>query len=246
MDLTKDAINKIEELVKSTQLLSVNGKVYSHQELHRVYDEPLAQAEYVHSLTGFVDFIDRNVDNLELVQDYIVKVEDVTTVRMVSVLSDFKRRREIIVQAELDDNFESFPFDRFLEQEDFLIKLHSLFEKKEGDDFDYVSQMISKIKQANSADTEDDGVTQRVTLKKGVSGALSEQGTVKHIVKLSPYRTFREIKQPESQFLLRIKTNRDGSPLVALFEADGGSWRNEARLEIAKFLKDKIYVSVIA
>ena len=68
----------------------------------------------------------------------------------------------------------------------------------------------------------------------------------KPIVRLSPYRTFREIEQPESQFLLRIRTDDRGNAEVALFEADGGVWRNEARLRIAEYLKEHIKVSVIA
>lgn len=86
----------------------------------------------------------------------------------------------------------------------------------------------------------------KVTLQTLKSGALKEKGEIKPIVRLSPYRTFREIAQPESQFLLRIKTGDNGAVQAALFEADGGAWRNEARLRIAAYLKEHIKVSVIA
>ena len=246
MGFEKEAIEKIEALVKDSYTVTVDGKVYSARNLGPVLFEPKAAAVKVATLTGFVDFIERNIDELDLTNSYIAAVNSPCDVELSSALSEKKRQRECILQAELDTKMQSFPFGQFMPQEEFIIKLHSLFEQKEGDDFDYVARVAAKITQSDSADTEDDGVSQHVTVKRGISGALKEKETIKPIVRLSPYRTFREIEQPESQFLLRIKTTNSGTPEIALFEADGGQWRNEARLRIAAFLKDKIPVSVIA
>ena len=245
MDLTKEAIDKIEDLVTQSVVVEVDGKKMSTRNLYPVDFEAQAKLLTVLSLTGFVDFVNRNIDKLDLNAHYIAVVEDIDRVILPSALFGIRKNREILIEACLDKNMESFPFGRFLPQEDFIIKLHSLFQKKEDDDFEYVSALVSKIKQADSANTEDDGITQNIIVKKGVSGALVGKENVKPIVRLSPYRTFREIEQPESQFLLRIKTE-DGIPYVALFEADGGQWRNEARTAIAEFLKAKIKVAVIA
>ncbi len=244
MDFGKEAIEKVEQLIKNGLTVEVDGRTYSAARLQPVLFEPEIQPVSIATLTGFVDFINTNVDGEDL-KNYIVVIDNCNSISLVSKLQGENQKRIVLLDASLDKNMETFPFDRFLEQEDFIIKLHSLFEKKEGDDFDYVAQMVSKIVQADSADTEDDGITQHVTVRKGVSGALTEKGTIKHIVRLSPYRTFREIEQIESQFLLRIEA-KDGKVKVALFEADGGSWRNDARLRIAEFLKTKITVPVIA
>lgn len=246
MDFGKEAIEKIEQLVKDSYTVTVDGKAYSAQSLTPVLFEPKAAPVTVATLTGFVDFIERNIDELDLTNFYIAAVNGPCDVELSSGLSIQKRQRECVLQAELDTQMQAFPFERFMPQEEFIIKLHSLFEKKDGDDFDYVARVVSKVAQSDSADTEDDGVSQHITVKKGISGALKEKETIKPIVRLSPYRTFREIAQPESQFLLRIKTSSSGKPEIALFEADGGQWRNEARLGIAAYLKDKIPVSVIA
>ena len=245
MDLTKEAIDKIEDLVNQSVVVEVDGKKMSTRNLYPATFEAVAQPLTVLSLTGFVDFVNRNIDKLDLNAHYIAVVDDVDRVILPSALFGIRKNREILIEACLDKNMDKFPFGRFLPQEDFIIKLHSLFQKKEDDDFEYVSALVSKIKQADSADTEDDGITQNITVKRGVSGALVGKENVKPIVRLSPYRTFREIEQPESQFLLRIKTE-GGLPYVALFEADGGQWRNEARTAIAEFLKANIKVSVIA
>lgn len=245
MDLTKEAIDRIEDLVTQSMIVEVDGKKMSTRALNPVAFEAVAHPLNVSSLTGFVDFVNRNIDKLDLNANYIAVVTDVYKVSLTSAIFGIRKNREILIDAILDSRMESFPFGRFLPQEDFIIKLHSLFQKKEDDDFEYVSALVSKIKQADSADTEDDGITQNITVKKGVSGALVGKENVKPIVRLSPYRAFREIEQPESQFLLRIKTE-DGIPHIALFEADGGQWRNEARTAIAEFLKANIKVSVIA
>lgn len=245
MDLTKEAIDKIEDLVNQSVVVEVDGKKMSTRDLYPVAFEAVAHPLNVSSLTGFVDFVNRNIDKLDLNANYIAVVTDVYKVSLTSALFGIRKNREILIDAILDSRMESFPFGRFLPQEDFIIKLHSLFQKKEDDDFEYVSALVSKIKQADSADTEDDGITQNITVKRGVSGALVGKENVKPIVRLSPYRAFREIEQPESQFLLRIKTE-DGIPHIALFEADGGQWRNEARVAIAEFLKANIKVAVIA
>lgn len=245
MDFGREAIEKIEDLVKKSLTVKVGDKEYSAYDLSPVMYEPKADSISVATLTGFVDFVNRNIDNLNLTGSYIAVVKDCGTVALESALSSEKRVRECLLFACLDSEMKGFPFGRFMPQEEFIIKLHSLFERKEGDDFDYVSTVVSKIQQSNSAETEDDGITQRVTVKKGVSGTLVGKETVKPIVTLSPYRTFREIKQPESRFLLRINCD-SGEPEVALFEADGGQWRNEARIKIAEYLKSEIGVSVIA
>lgn len=53
---------------------------------------------------------------------------------------------------------------------------------------------------------------------------------------LAPYRTFLEVEQPESQFIFRMK---DG-PRGAIFEADGGAWRNQAIVNIREYLKEQL------
>ena len=190
MDFGKEAIEKIESLVKDSYIVQVDGKTYSARDLNPVLYEPKAKAVCVATLTGFVDFVERNIDELDLINSYIAVIDSPQSVALCSTLLDQQREREILLTASLDSNMKTFPFGTFMPQEEFIIKLHSLFEKKEGDDFDYVALMASKTVQANTADTNDDGITQHVTVKRGISGALKEKGVIKPIVSLSPYRTF--------------------------------------------------------
>ena len=51
-----------------------------------------------------------------------------------------------------------------------------------------------------------------------------------------PFRTFLEVEQPESEFLLRL--DDDGN--VGLFEADGGMWQQTAKASITAYFEDKL------
>ena len=60
--------------------------------------------------------------------------------------------------------------------------------------------------------------------------------TVKPRVALRPFRTFLEVEQPESEFLLRLDDNGN----VGLFEADGGMWAQAAKANILAYFEDKL------
>ena len=80
----------------------------------------------------------------------------------------------------------------------------------------------------------DNGISQEVSVKTGA--VLKEQQTVQPIVHLQPYRTFLEVEQPVSDFLLRL--DKEGHP--ALYEADGGAWKVVAKRSIAAYLAEKL------
>lgn len=121
---------------------------------------------------------------------------------------------------------------REMSQDQAIVELQSLY----GDTPDraYLLDLLSQISVEDGVTSIDNGVTQTVTARQGV--ALKETVQVKPIVRLQPYRTFLEVEQPVSDFLLRIGQNGR----IALHEADGGAWRLEAKNRIAKYLRDAI------
>lgn len=82
-----------------------------------------------------------------------------------------------------------------------------------------VLRSIGKMRYENEVKMEDDGVTQTVASKAGV--ALVREDQIPNPVRLAPFRTFTEIEQPISPFILRV----DDKCNVGLFEADGGGVR---------------------
>jgi hypothetical protein len=73
---------------------------------------------------------------------------------------------------------------------------------------------------------------------------MTDRGEVKNPVMLQPYRTFREVGQPQSEFLVRLQSG-EKLPTVAVFEADGGSWQVEAIQKIVRFLRDGLQNEVL-
>lgn len=59
-------------------------------------------------------------------------------------------------------------------------------------------------------------------------------------VHLKPYRTFDEIDQPESDFIFRVQSNKFDGITCALFSADGGAWKTEAKQRIKEYLSNEL------
>lgn len=162
-----------------------------------------------------------------------IRVEDERTVR---VYTNYKHQlkyyflRYLPYSATADTPY--LTVGREMSQEQAIIELQSLY----GDTPDraYLLDLLSQISVEDGVTSSDNGVTQTVTARQGV--ALKETVPVKPIVRLQPYRTFLEIEQPVSDFLLRIGQNGR----VSLHEADGGAWKLEAKNRIAQYLKDAI------
>lgn len=60
--------------------------------------------------------------------------------------------------------------------------------------------------------------------------------TVKPRVTLRPFRTFLEVEQPESVFILRLNSNGE----INLISADGGAWKLEAVRNIAGYFEEHL------
>jgi hypothetical protein len=241
------AINKIEELVKNGLTVNVDGREYTPANLKPVIYNPKPSTLIVHNLRGFCGFINNDIDNAIKGKPHLIVVKSHDSVRIISDYDSDEKERTCLVSAEMAQSLKVFPFGKFFSQEEFAIMFRSLFSKKDKDDFDYVLSYVSKLTGGTEIQTEDDGITQKVNVKTGVSGALKEKTELKAIVKLSPYRTFREIEQPESEFLLRIRLDNNESPTVALFEADGGAWINQATQNIVDYIQSLVLdIPVIA
>jgi hypothetical protein len=239
MELTKDTIEKIEELVekKQTVRVEIDGLTYTGHSLKPVLFEPQPAPLEVSTLSGLADYIKANLDSLDLVPTRVAVIVD--SYRCVSLVSNFEgpsKKRTTYIAARVDEALKVYPFEKYQEVEPFVIALRAMFEPTE--DLERVIKYVSKVKGGTSFSLEDDGISQTASVMTGASGALTGKETAPAIVRLKPFRTFRDIEQPESEFLLRMKLVDTESKVVgcALFEADGGRWRNQALLSIKEHL----------
>lgn len=118
-----------------------------------------------------------------------------------------------------------------LKFEEAMIAIRTRFQ--ESADSPYVLKLLSDITTGSKVTYSDNGIATSVVTKTGV--ALQSNEPIRPIVSLRPYRTFQEVEQPASQFLIRI--NERGINFV---EADGGMWKLEARKTIKTFLEEAL------
>lgn len=129
-----------------------------------------------------------------------------------------------------------FTAGRPMGHEEMMIALRARFQPTQ--DRDYLLQLLSSVTNEAKVTSADNGLNQQVTVNKGIANVQRER--VKSIVSLRPYRTFPEVEQPESEFLVRLSSSEDGSITVTLHEADGGMWKLAARRIIGAYLMEKL------
>jgi hypothetical protein len=166
----------------------------------------------------------------------VVHVVSPNCVKVLGPLDDRSRVRETFVEATCADLTKDF-IGQFRVHEDFMIGLQTRFTDL-GQRPD-ILKLIGSVKSEKVSQSMDDGVGQVITARAGA--VLVGEVTVPNPVSLAPFRTFRDVQQPTSLFVLRVQPGKEGSlPGVALFEADGGGWRLDAIDKIAKWLKDNV------
>lgn len=222
--IDRSFLEKIEEMA-DVKLIEIEGVQYSTKELSRI-NPPKPNFIQVQSLTAIIDFLRANVDKLEAGK-LIIHVDDHQTVRILSALDSVYKSREIYIFAEAEPP--EIRLNNFTDRESFNIMLQSRF--ADVADRADVLRSIAKMRYENEVKMEDDGITQTVASKAGV--ALVREDQIPNPVRLAPFRTFSEIEQPISPFILRV----DDKCNVGLFEADGGAWKNKAMQSIKNYLE---------
>jgi len=228
------AVNAIVELDAKSLEKEVDGIKFTARQMNPVIFEPSPDKLDLDSLSGLVELLTEPIDeDLKDSSKLLIHVASYSEVNLYGKLYGKNRKRDLFATVKLNSSYETFPFGDFLESEVFQIKLRSQF--KPTPDIDELFTFTSKLTVTDGVSTRDDGITQEVSVRRGMSGALIEKATSKPIVTLKPYRTFREIEQPESEFLFRMRAEDGKIPKLALIEADGGAWQLAAVQAIAEY-----------
>lgn len=231
--MIKEALEYIIGL-KQPRVEVINGDSYcsTKDNLYRMDKVLRAEPLEMTTLTSLVDYIKTNLDKVaDIAGKLIVHVESPTRVNLLSELDNDRKREKLV---EVNANLPRIRFNEFLDQESFIIMMQSMFQQNE--DKLIVLQVAGNVEDGTVANYKDDGVTQKATIKTGL--ANKEDVIVPNPVNLMPFRTFHEVGQPECSFVFRMNNGRGVT--CALFEADGGAWKNEAVHEIAEYLKAEL------
>jgi hypothetical protein len=215
----------------------INDVTYATEALHQVEPKKkdLPQSLGLTTLQALVDYLHANRDEVKL-NDVVVHVVGPRDVRVLGALDEHNRRAPFAHVTGPDRLAGGLiTFGSYADTERMNIALQTMFvptqERAE------VLRLVGTVKAEGSMQQSDDGVSQTVTARAGV--ALVAEVKVPNPVNLAPYRTFPEVEQPASPFVLRLKKGENGV-LAALFEADGAGWTSVAVASVAEWLKARV------
>ena len=223
-----------EANIRDVVLADGSVQTYSDKELHLIekrihYAKPIE----MNNLTSLLDYIKSHVDEMD--EKMIIQVVSPEEVRLFSQL-DEHRMRELLVTVRAQ--IPSFRYETYIDHESFCIGVQSKFLDDDALDKALLLKFAGTVEAGTVAEYGDDGVTQKATVKTGI--ASKGDALVPNPVSLKPFRTFVEVEQPVSQFIFRIKQDKYDGIHCALFEADGGAWKNKAMSNIKEFLKAEL------
>jgi len=238
--LIKEALQYLVGLAPASTH-QIEGATFSDRPLTHIPEPapPMSGSFTVITLTGLIALVkEAKIENLNANEDEVIcQVLSFDKTQLVERVADQFGRRQFYITAALPQPCD-FPFGKFLDHSEFIVRLQTAFDRAGSLDLEYLLRIASNLTAEKVSTSIDDGVSQKVGLRQGIS--LQTADMIRPRVTLAPYRTFREIEQPGSEFLFRVKQEDDEVPTCALFEADGGSWKLTAMARIAEYLKDKL------
>ena len=228
-----DSLIKAIQQSAQAQLVPANSEaVFTDKPLHWIPERNVEELS-TRSLESIVTYCNKNnqIDNEDVTA---ILVKDHRTVEVLGPLSAVTGARTtlLIAAAELP----VFNFGMYYDREEFQIAIASKF--VQSDNLNTIIALVGKLTDQTLKTVEDDGISQTVSVKAGIS--MSGDVIVPPRVRLAPYRTFFEVEQPTSEFLLRIRKDRDGNIQCTLFEADGGAWKTKAQANIVAWLQERL------
>lgn len=237
-DLTKEALVYLVDTGKKLSTLiekDYEGRKYIDRELVPVR-APLVTPLGISTLGSLIELCSGKFENDAAFEGFnprkhVIHVVNEKTVQVVTAQSNIWKNREVLINCALAE-VSGLEVNKFLPQDKFIIMLLSAF--TDSGDKEGLAKLAGNATAEHVSTVVDDGITQVVSMRAGAN-VSREDGTqvVKGLVRLAPWRTFRDVAQPISSFLFRVKKSGE-YPEFALYEADGGAWRLEAVDNIAR------------
>lgn len=212
--------------VAQVRTVEVPPGQYSTQELYLPPDEPGADTLAAVNLGSLISYLEANRDRLDL-GGLTIQVVNPALVTLLGPADGRPIVHPVFMRVTAPINRGKFGL--FMPLQELIIWLMTGFARS-ADQEALVARLGSVVETASVA-VEDDGVSQRTEVKKGVATRAHE--TLPPIVNLAPYRTFPDVSQVPSPFLLRLESGGRG----ALFEADNGAWQSVALARVAAWIK---------
>lgn len=234
--MLKAAIEKILEISRP-ELKEVEGRTFligqgCAKEVRPEIDFP--SEINLHSLDSLVKMVKTEALNRYPAPLYITVPSHLKVICFSQPDEDRRNIRQFFYEAQATDvpGWESTVQLKF---EEAMIAIRTRFQ--ESKDSLYALKLLSDISGGAKITYSDNGIATSVVTKTGISMQTNE--AIRPIISLRPYRTFQEVEQPQSQFLIRVEERG-----IKFIEADGGMWKLEARKIIKQYL-DEAFASEI-
>lgn len=246
-ELTEELIETGKRIAKAeaSKVIEINGNTYLQigNELRIVRpvvdDDPFPATLTVFTLDGMVEYIRSNAEQLIPEEEKLVlHVKDEYNVVLLSQPTKHQKLRKTLLFCYA--HAPSIEFSRYMDVETFNTMLLTKFIATESRDMLFAVVKSLTKEQSGESRLRETGrkaggrFSKCCNVKQGVS--MASNVIFKNPIPLKPMRTFSEIDQPESNFTMRVNENAQ----VALFESDGGAWRNEAVRRIGNYLKENL------
>lgn len=234
MEITKEVIEKIEQLCKPFIHIAQDGTEYFIDKedgiTHLKPDMEYPAEIRLHSLDALV----------QMVKSEAVSIYDSP------VYLEAKGYNNVGVFLQIDTGMRCFRTELYnvvasdvpgwkeeteLPYEQALIAIRTRFQQT--NDTAYLLKLLSEISNGAKVTFAENGIATTVITKQGVD--LQGNVPIRPIITLKPYRTFQEIEQPASEFHIRISERG-----IKFIEADGGMWKLEARRTIVAHLIENL------
>lgn len=210
---------------KETEVIEIEGETYIDGK--RLMPDYVSEMQ-LNSLDAAIDFLEVTCRDGEF--DYPLIVS--TTHKNIEVYSSLDRYNKRNYVLSVSPVTPRITFDYYMDLEQFIIQLQTCF--VDTDNKQKLIELISSFVESEKLEVEDNGISQKVVVEKGAAIKSKNSVEVNPFVRLAAYRTYAEVAQPETIYLLRVKQGNQ----IALFEADGGKWKLDAQRRVADYLRD--------
>lgn len=225
----------IEEALKylvglgNARVITVNERPY-HASNGKGIKEPEIQPLDINTLTGLVDYANNYPKD-----GMFLHIMGPTKVELTGEEFLPWKQRDCLVTSRFQGG-DKYPFGTFLPVEEFIVELQANFVQDETTAT--ILQRVGNITDEAVKNVSDDGQTQTVQVRAGIT-RMSE-ANIPNPVTLRPFRTFTEIDQPASNYVLRLKSGAGELPRCALFKVDSGLWALKAIAGVKAWLRGQL------
>jgi len=232
--VTATAVKEIVQVAQQAALvqeLEHGDYRFTDRPIHRINVRPdLPVPLEFYTLAGFAQYLVAE-DEDERPMVHVISPRQVDAVSKLH--GDDQHLRRVPARAVLKTGIAGFSFGQQVPIEALNIALQTCFQPARGD-ITELRAFCASVRSTREVGTDDDGVSQTVAAKSGIAAVQTTK--VKNPWDLAPWRTFPEIVQPVSPFVLRFK--EDESPLAGLYETGDQQWQIEAVTRIAAKLRE--------